>query len=263
MRDSAGRLGTRRTGVRKTRLQIGHLERNSSGGRPTGCFMKSFSNLPAADVAALNPPGGAATSFVMTSIVKASRRAPLFALVVGLAVAGCSSSTGSSGTGGPSGTSGSAQCKMGTEAPYANPAGTPMAFPAGVAVEGEIGGDLSGDTKAHCKNAEDVEYASDLILACVGLRNSTASDVVVTFPAGLTFVAKTQATTNGILLHSHDVTVPAGVTYFAFRPASLNQACNPGSAADVYTLGNVTNDAKLLEVLALAKTKKVNGDIGA
>jgi hypothetical protein len=198
----------------------------------------------------------------MTSLANACRRPHLFALVVGLAAAGCSSSTGSTGSG-TSGGDGTLQCKAGSEAPYANPAGTPMTFPAGVTVEGDIGGDLSGDTKAHCKNADDIEYASDLILACVGLRNSTTADVAVTFPAGLTFVAKTHETANGILVHSHEVTVPAGLSYFAFRPASLNQACNPGSATDTYAFGNVTNDAKLLEVLGLAKTKKINGDVGA
>jgi hypothetical protein len=197
----------------------------------------------------------------MTSLANACRRPYVFALVVGLAAAGCSSSTGSTGSGTSGG--GTLQCKAGTEAPYANPAGTVLAFPAGVTVEGDIGGDLSGDTKAHCKNADDVEYASDLVLACVGLRNSTTADVVVTFPAGLTFVAKTQATANGILIHSHAVTVPAGLSYFAFRPASLNQACSPGGTTDTYAFGNVTSDPKLLEVLGLAKTKKINGDIGA
>ena len=47
---------------------------------------------------------------------------------------GCSSSTASNGNGtgtGTSGSAGSAQCKTGTEAPYANPAGTPLTLPAG------------------------------------------------------------------------------------------------------------------------------------
>jgi hypothetical protein len=224
--------------------------------------MKSFSKVAAADVAALKPRWRAATNVVMTALANSSRRSSLVVLVVGLAAAGCSSSTGSNGSGTSDG-AGALECKAGSEAPYATPAGAPMAFPAGVTVEGDIGGDLSGDTKAHCKNAVDVEYASDLILACVGLRNATAADVKVTFPAGLTFVAKAQQTANGIIVHSHDVTVPAGLTYFAFRPASLNQACSPGSATDTYALGNVTNDAKLLEVLGLAKTKKINGDLGA
>lgn len=229
-------------------------------------FVKSFSKVPAADVAALKPRWRAATNVVMTTLAKAAHGSSVVVLVVlvaALAAAGCSSSTGSGGSGTSGGVGASGECKTGTEAPYASPAGTPMPFPAGVSVEGDIGGNLSGDTKAHCKGADEVEYASDLIVACVGLRNSTAADVTVTFPAGLTFIAKAQETTNGILVHSHDVTVPAGLTYFAFRPASLNQACSLGSATDTYSLGNVTNDAKLLEVLGLAKTKKIHGDIGA
>jgi hypothetical protein len=259
-----GRPEAGRMGAGKNRLHLAHFERNSRDERPTRCFMKLFSNLAGAGVAALKPPAGAATNRVMTSLANATQRVSLFVVVLGLAAAGCSSSTASNGSGTSGTSAGELQCKAGTEAPYATPAGTPVAFPAGVTVEGDIGGDLSGDTKAHCKNAEDVEYASDLILACVGLRNSTTADVTVTFPAGLTFVAKTQATQNGILVHSHTVTATAGVvTYFAFRPASLNQACNPGSATDTYAFGNVTNDAKLLEVLGLAKTKKIDGDIGA
>jgi hypothetical protein len=228
--------------------------------------MKPFSKLSPPTVAALNPRSRAATKRVMTRTVTTSRCAALLVLVVGVGVAaaGCSSSTASNGTSGTTGAAASgATCKGGTEAPYANPAGTAFTLPAGVTLEGDIGGDLSGDTKEHCKNAEDVEYASDVVLACVGLRNAGSADVVVTFPAGLAFVAKTAETTNGILVHQHDVTVPAGLTYFAFRPASLNQACQPGAATDHYTFGNVTNDAKLVEILTLAKTKKVDGDVGA
>jgi hypothetical protein len=197
----------------------------------------------------------------MTSLANTSRCAVALALVVGLAAAGCSSSTASNGNG-PSGlaAAGSAECKTGTEAPYATPAGTAFTLPAGIAVEG----DISGNPDLHCADESAVENASDLDLACVGLRNTTAADVVVTFPAGLTFVAKTATTQNGIIIHSHDLTVPASaLKYFYFRPASLNQACDPSAPADVYTLGNVTTDPKLVEILTLAKNKKVSGDIGA
>jgi hypothetical protein len=237
------------------------FERNSRRRAGERRLMKPFSKLSPQNVAALNPRSRAATKRVMTRTVTTSRCAALLVLVVGVAAAGCSSSTASNGTTGAA--TSAAACKAGTEAPYASPAGAAFILPAGVTLEGDIGGDLSGDTKEHCKNAEDVEYASDVVLACVGLRNAGSADVVVTFPAGLAFVAKTAETTNGILVHQHDVTVPAGLTYFAFRPASLNQACQPGAATDHYTFGNVTNDSKLVEVLTLAKTKKVNGDVGA
>ncbi len=179
---------------------------------------------------------------------------------MGLAAAasGCSSSTGST-SGGTSG-AGSAGCKTGTEAPYANPAGTPFTLPAGVTVEG----DISSNVDLNCGGKSPIENASDLDLACIGLRNTGTSEVMLTFPAGLTFVAKKATTQNAILIHSHDVTVPAGkVSYYYFRPASLNQACDPTSTTDSYAFGNVTTDPKLVEVLTLAKNKKVDGDLGA
>jgi len=224
--------------------------------------MKPFPNRPPVTVAALNLSERAATKRLMTSRAKTSRRLAPAALAValGLAAAGCSSSTGNTGAGTSDTAAGSAACKTGKEAPYATPAGTPFSLPAGVTLEG----DISGDVDVHCADKSAVENASDLDLACVGLRNATAAEVMVTFPAGLTFVAKTPTTQNGIIIHSHDVTVPAGaVKYFYFRPASLNQACDPTSTKDVYTLGNVTTDPKLVEILTLAKNKKVNGDIGA
>ena len=224
--------------------------------------MKRFSNRPLVPVAALNPLRRAATNLRMTSLANTSRSAAALAFVTGLAVAGCagcSSSTASPGNG-STGTAGSAECKTGTEAPYANPAGTPLTLPAGIAVEGDISGDVNGP----CVDKSIVENASDIDIACVGLRNATGAEVVVTFPAGLTFVAKRTTTQNGMIIHSHDLTVPAGaVKYFYFRTASLNQACDPSGAGDVYTLGNVTTDPKLLEVLMLAKPKKISGDIGA
>jgi hypothetical protein len=196
----------------------------------------------------------------MTSLAKIHGRngAAALALVVGLAAAGCSSSTGSTGTSGSS--AGSASCKTGTEAPYANPAGTPFALPAGITVEGEV----SSNIEVHCADKTAIENASDLDFVCIGLRNTTAAEVPLTFPAGLTFVAKTVTTQNGMTIHSHDVAVPAStVKYFYFRLASLNQACDAAGTQDVYTVGNVTNDAKLVEILGLAKTKKIDGDVGA
>lgn len=222
--------------------------------------MKPFSNRPPAPVATLNPQEGAATKRLMTSRARTSRSPAVLAVVMGLAAAACSSNTGTTGAGTSGAAAGSAACKTGSEAPYATPAGTAFSLPAGVTVEG----DVSGDVDVHCADKSAVENASDLDLACVGLRNATAAEVMVTFPAGLTFVAKTETTQNGIIIHSHDVTVPANtLKYFYFRPASLNQACDPTSTKDAYTLGNVTTDPKLVEILTLAKTKKVDGDLGA
>jgi hypothetical protein len=218
--------------------------------------MKRFAKPTCAAVAALNLFRGTATKRAMTSLAKihGCNGVAALTLVVGLATAGCSSSTGSAGT------SGGASCKTGTEAAYANPAGTPFTLPAGITVEG----DVSSDIDVHCAGKTAIENASDLDFACIGLRNTTAAEVPLTFPAGLTFVAKTVTTQNGMIIHSHDVTVPPStLKYFYFRLASLNQACDATGTQDVYTIGNVTNDAKLVEILGLAKTKKIDGDVGA
>ena len=247
------------------RASFDRFDATLSRDRSTWRFMKPFPNRPPATVAALNPLRRAAMNLVMISLAKTSRCAAALALVMGVAAAGCSSSTGNtgngtSGTSGTSGSAGSAQCKTGTEAPYANPAGTALTLPAGITVEG----DISSDVDVHCADKTAIENASDLDLACVGLRNATGAEVVVTFPAGLTFVAKTPTTQNGMIIHSHDLTVPANaLKYFYFRPASLNQACDATGTKDAYTLGNVTTDPKLVEILTLAKNKKVDGDVGA
>lgn len=222
--------------------------------------MKRFSNDAAATVAALNRRFEAATNSLM--IFATTLRSPCsFAVVLTMsafAVAGCSSST-SSTSGGTSG-AGAATCKAGPEAAYANPAGTPLSLPAGVTVEG----DISGDIDAKCPDKNDLEYGSDLVLACVALRNAGTTDATVTLPAGLTFIAKTPTTTNGIILQSHDVTVPAGsVKHLYFRPFSLNRACDAGGPNDAYAFGNVTTDAKLREVIMLASTKQIDGDVGS
>lgn len=219
--------------------------------------MKPFSNLPVVRDAALNPAGGAATNLAMTSLVKTSPRLHLLALAAALAVAGCSSSSGGSGDGS---SAEEGTCKTGKEAAFANPAGTPLVLPAGVTIEGE----LTGDVDVSCKGKSYVEYGSDLILVCVGLKNSTTAEVAVTMPAGLSFIAKNPATQNGIILHSHVLKVPAGgVAHFYFRPFSLNRACGPGGADDRYTMGNVVTDPRIAEVISLAATKVINGDEGA
>jgi|GEM_PF-3247799 len=219
--------------------------------------MKPFSNLPVVRDAALNPAGGAATNLPMTLLAKTSPRLHLLAVTAALAAAGCSPSNSASS--GP-GTAAGGTCKAGTEAAFANPAGTPLALPAGVTIEGE----LTGDVDVSCKGKTYVEYGSDLILVCVGLKNSTTAEVEVTMPAGLSFIAKNPATQNGIILHSHVLKVPAGaVAHFYFRPFSLNRACAPGGTDDRYTMGNVVTDPRIAEVISLASTKVINGDDGA
>lgn len=123
---------------------------------------------------------------------------------------------------------------------------------------------MTGDVEVNCGSSSIVERGSDLVSICIGLRNSTTTDITVTLPAGLVFIAKDPAAQNAIILHSHDLKVPAGeVAYFYFKPFCLNEHCIYGRKEDRYTFGNVVSDAGLREIIALADKKKIDGDIGA
>jgi len=176
-----------------------------------------------------------------------------------LLVGACSSSTASTGPG-ASGADGAA-CKTGKNAPFAAPAGTPFTLPTGVTLEG---GEMTGDVQQNCGDQSFVEYGSDLISVCVGLRNTTGADITVTIPAGTVFLVKDPAGQNGIILQSHDLQVPAGqVAYFYFRPFCINEHCIYGRKEDRYTFGNVASDPKIAELIALAKTKSLKPDSDA
>jgi hypothetical protein len=211
--------------------------------------MKTFTN---GDVA-LNPLRGAATKPVMSYVANAFRRprSLFLALAAVASVAGCSSKSG--GVTDPSGAA--AACKAGANAAYATPAGTPFTLPAGVSLEG---GEMSGNVEPNCPGTSFVEYGSDIIAICVGLRNTSGAAVKVTIPAGAVFLAKDAASANAIVLQSHDLTVgPNAVAYFYFRPFSLNQNCGYSVMTDRYTFGNVVSDTKLVELIGLAKTKSL------
>jgi hypothetical protein len=215
--------------------------------------MKAFTN---GDVA-LNPREGAATKPVMSYVASAFRRQRV--LLLSLAVMGAAAGCSSNGSGGDPSTT-AAACKTGVNAAFATPAGTPFALPAGVMLEG---GEMSGNVDPNCPGTTFIEYGSDIIAICVGLRNTTGAEIKVTIPAGAVFLAKDAASANAIVLQSHDLAVaPNGVTYFYFRPFSLNANCGYSTKTDRYTFGNVVSDPKLVELIGLAKTKslKTNSD---
>ena len=215
--------------------------------------MKRFSNLARATHAALKSREGAATKLAMVRLANVSFALPLAGAIAALSIAGCSSN--SSGT-----SDADTACKTGKEAAFANPAGTPLTLPAGITVDG----DATGDIDTACPDKNDLENGGDVLLVCMTLKNTTSAEVAVTFPAGLTFVAKDPATMNGIILHEHAGKVPAnGTAHFYFRPFSLNRACTAGGMEDRFAVGNVASDPRLREVISLAATKRINGDDGA
>lgn len=187
------------------------------------------------------------------------------AFVVVLGGVGCSSGSGSGNSGAAaSGETGetSGDCKAGKNAAFATPAGTAFTLPAGV----ELAGEMTGDIEPSCGGKIFVEYGGDYLPVCVGLKNTSTATVTVTFPAGLVFLAKDPTSQNGMILQSHDLEVKAGETaYFSFRLFCINEHCIYGRKEDRYTFGNVSTDPDILELIALAKPKKLKlgSDISA
>ena len=200
----------------------------------------------------------------MTYLSKWSRLHPHMALAMALVVVSCSSSSssGSSGSAPDGGGETSGDCKAGKNAAFATPAGAAFTLPAGV----QLAGEMTGDVDPNCGSKSFVEYGGDFLPVSVGLKNASTAEVTVTFPAGLTFLAKDPTSQNGIILQSHDVTVAAGeTTYLYFRLFCINQHCVFGRKEDRYTFGNVSNDTKIAELITLARPKKLKAgsDISA
>lgn len=176
------------------------------------------------------------------------------ALAMAVALTGCSSSSNSTPSG-DGGGGGSGDCKTGKNAPFANPAGTPFVLPAGVTLKGEITGDFEPDCKVE---SDPIEYGSDLIIACMGFVNASTSEIKLKLPAGLFFIVKAADGQNGLMLQDHELTLPAGTTtFFKINLFCANKHCVYGRKTDRYTFGNVTSDAKLLELVGLAKKVKL------
>lgn len=197
----------------------------------------------------------------MSFLPQGSRTARVTAVVLALIVAGCSSSSSEGGGGGGGGSEATGSCKTGKNAPFASPAGTDFTLPTGIVLDGEISGDLDA---AGCAEKSYVEYGGDLLPACLPLKNTTSADITVKIPAGLTFIATNPETQNGIVLQDHELVVPANSSaVFHFRLFCLNEHCRFGSKEDRFTFGKVTTHAGLLEIIGLARTKKLGQAVAA
>ena len=206
--------------------------------------MKHFAMPAPPSAAALKRAGRAATNPGMTFLARPRSVVTRLALAAALLAAGCSSTSSP-----PSGT---ADCKTGKNAPYATPAGTTFALPPGVTLQND---EITGDFEPDCKAESDpIEYGGDQIIACMGFTNTTTGEITVKLPAGLFFIVKAQDGQNGLMLQDHDLTVPAGKTsFFKINLFCANKHCAFGRKTDRYRFGNVTNDAKLLELVGLAR----------
>lgn len=165
---------------------------------------------------------------------------------------GCSSSSDTT-TSESSGTTG--DCKTGANAAWATPAGAAFALPSGVSLKGEMNGEVASGP---CATKTTLEYGGDLLPVCIGLENTTQAEITLKLSAGLVFLAKDPGTQNGIILQDHEVKLAPGTTYVRIDLFCLNEHCLFGQgAATIFSFGNVTNDPTMLELIGLARGRKL------
>jgi hypothetical protein len=155
------------------------------------------------------------------------------------------------------------------------PQGTPLSLPEGVRVTGKIiGVDAS---EGECQGASIPPAGSGgAVWACMKLENTSGAPVQVTLPPGMMITSDTGEGQNGLLVENVYFTVPptlntggidagtdagtGGPTYFVvpLHLYCLNESKSPSFDRMEYSLGNVTNDPALRELLSLLAGKTID-----
>ncbi len=138
----------------------------------------------------------------------------------------------------------------------AAPQGQPYSLPAGI----ELAQPLTGK-KYDCVQDEQerLEKGSGTqVVLCVALRNTSSRPIQVELPPGLIFVSADLATQNGLLVQEVAVEVSAQQTLLlGLHLFCLNEDRGPSAPWDTFTLGPVTQDSGLREVITLLEDKQL------
>jgi hypothetical protein len=157
------------------------------------------------------------------------------------------------------------------------PLGTPLSLPPGIRVTGKILGEDAGE--GECEGATIPPGGSGrAVWACMKLENSTGAPVQVSLPPGMMITSDTGEGQNGLLVENVYFTVPptlntggvdAGTDAGTGGPTSfvvplhmycLNESKSPSFDRMEYSLGNVTSDPDLRELLSLLSGKTIDTD---
>ncbi|HYH96522.1 hypothetical protein [Hyalangium sp.] len=137
----------------------------------------------------------------------------------------------------------------------AAPVGTPYVLPGGVELLQPIPG-YDGDCIPMEQQSQEEKGSGALVRLCVALRNTASTPVRVELPAGLIFVSDELTTQNGLLVQGVPLEVPAQQTlYIPLHLYCLNEERAPSSPWDTFTLGPVTQDPRLRELISLVEGK--------
>ncbi len=132
--------------------------------------------------------------------------------------------------------------------------GTAFSLPTGILLQGSITGESMPSV---CKT---LGFGS-LVDVYLELKNTTAAEIKVTFPAGLTLYASSASDQNGFVAQNYDVTIAAGTACIVKLNAyCINSGKSGSSSSSRYTWGPVCNAPAIVYFLKLLKDKDLSKD---
>jgi hypothetical protein len=135
----------------------------------------------------------------------------------------------------------------------AAPVGMPYVLPGGVEIVQPIPG-YDDDCIPLEQQSQEEKGSGSLVRLCLALRNTSSAPARVELPAGLIFVSDELTTQNGLLVQGVPIEVPAGQTLsIPLHLYCLNEERAPSSPWDTFTLGPVTQDPQLRELISLVE----------
>jgi hypothetical protein len=171
----------------------------------------------------------------------------LAALVVLAVCGGCGGDTGPDNPG---------QTRPGMGPSKARPEGTAYTLPAGVQLEQPIKG---YDFFCVPEEQEEKEEkgSGGMVRLCLRFTNTTSQPITVTLPPGLIFISDKETTQNGLLIQVVTLEIPAQQQLFVpLYLYCLNKDRDiTKGPQDTYSLGPVTQDGALRELLGLVQNK--------
>ncbi len=131
------------------------------------------------------------------------------------------------------------------------PEGTAFTLPAGLSIVQPIPG-----YDGICAPEEEARGTGGQVRLCLTLSNTSGQNIVLALPEGLVFPARDSSIQNGLLLQSATIPVSAGQTLtvplFLY---SINLSRTGSQPKDFFTLGPITQDAAVREVVQLVANK--------
>ncbi|MFD2918705.1 hypothetical protein ACFS6H_03220 [Terrimonas rubra] len=132
--------------------------------------------------------------------------------------------------------------------------GTAFSLPSGIQLQGSITGESMSPV---CTT---LGFGS-LVDVYLELKNTTAAEIKVTFPAGLTLYAASASDQNGFVAQNYDVTIAAGaVCIVKLNAYCINSSRSGSSSSSRYTWGPVCNAPAIVYFLKLLKDKDLSKD---